>query len=156
MSNWLLSIAGIVVIGALIEVLLTDSSIHKFVRSIYAFFVLLVIAQPLPAFFRDTVESVRTGGAIELNTELIEKINSQTAAAFERNAMNTLSTAGFDGVIITIDVATNTNFKINAVYVNALDVSFRNSGTDINIEQEVIKIVKLVCNVSEEVIYYVG
>ena len=149
MSNWLLSIAGIVIIGALIEILLSDSSVQKFVRSIYAFFVLFVIAQPLPGFFRDTVASVEAGGRIELNTELMQRINTQSAAAFQRNTMAALSAAGFDGVIVTIHVEPHTNFKIQAIYVNAL-------GVNINNKQDIIKIVRAVTNAPEEVIHYVG
>jgi len=149
MSGWLLSIAGIVIIGALIEVLLTDSSIHKFVRSIYAFFMLFVIAQPIPAFFRDTVAVVGAGATIELDIALIEKINSQTATAVQRNTMIALETAGFSGVIVTVETDTNANFRIKAIYINAL-------AQDIDKKPDIIKIVSQVANVSEEVIHYVG
>lgn len=149
MSAWLLSVAGIVIIGALTEVLLSESSIQKFVRSIYAFFVLFIIAQPIPQLFRDASAAVETGGAVEINTELLEKINLQTAAAFEKNTERALESAGFNNVIVTIDTAKGANFKIKAIYVNAL-------GSNINIKQDVIKIVCAVCNVKEEVIYYAG
>jgi len=147
MSGWLLSVAGIVIIGALVEVLLSETSIHKFVRSIYAFFVLFVIAQPLPAFFRDSAAALQTGGGVEINTELLEQINNQTAAAFQKNTENALRSAGFDNIIVTVDTEKGANFRIKAIYINAL-------GLNINIKQDVIKIVCAVCNVSEEVIYY--
>jgi len=149
MSAWLLGVAGIVIIGALIEVLLTDSSIHKFVRSIYAFFVLFVIVQPIPAFFRDTTNAIQAGGVIELDTRLMETINLQSATALQKNAQLALETAGFEGVIVTIDAAANETFKIKAIYINAL-------GASINNKQDIIKIVRAVTNVPEEVIYYVG
>ena len=156
MSSWLLSIVGVVVIGALTEVLLSDSNIHKFVRSIYAFFVLLVIAQPLPAFFRDTVSSIQTGGVLELDTALIQTINSQTAAALERNAMEALATAGFDGVIVTINTTANTNFAITAVYINALGIKIHQANQGLNTQQEVTKIVRAITGAPEEAIHYVG
>lgn len=148
MSAWLLGVAGIVIIGALVEVLLTESSIHKFVRSIYAFFVLFVIAQPLPALFRDASNAIQTGGAIELDSELIERINSQTAAALVRNTQVALETAGFDGVIVTI-------FN-DAVYVNALGASFRNQAANIDMKKGIIQIVSTITGASGEVINYVG
>ena len=138
MTAWLLSIAGIVVVGALVDVLLSDSSVHKFVRSIYAFFVLFVIVQPLPGFFRDTLE---VSGSIELDTELMERINAQTTTALQRNAQLALESAGYNGIIVTIHPG--------AVYINAL-------GSNTNNRQDIIKIVRTVTNVSEEVIHYVG
>ena len=141
MSTWLLGIAGVVVVGALIEVLLSDSSVHKFIRSIYAFFVLFVIAQPIPGFFRNTLSSLEAGGGLRLDSELIERINTQTAAALQRNAHLALEAAGFEGVIVTIHPG--------AVYINAFSVG-------IDKKQDIIKIVRAVTNVSEEVIIYVG
>jgi len=148
MTAWLLSIAGVVIIGALVEVLLSDSSVHKFIRSIFAFFVLFVIAQPIPGFFRSAVSSLETGGGFELNSELIEQINAQTAAALQRNAQLALEAAGFDGVIVTIQAGT--------VYVNAFGVVLRHTNPDIDIKNETIKIVRAVTGVSEEVIHYAG
>jgi len=148
MTAWLLSVAGVVIIGALVEVLLSDSSVHKFIRSVYAFFVLFVIVQPIPGFFRSTVSSIEAGGGIQLNSELIERINSQTAAALQRNATVALETAGFDGVIVTI--------HSGAVYVNAFGVVLRHTNQDIQIEQEIIIIVRAVTGASEEVVFYVG
>jgi len=141
MNGWLLSIAGIVIIGVLVEVLLSDSSIHKFVRSIYAFFVLFIIAQPIPGFFRDAAKAVETGGAIELDTELIDRINSQTAAARQKNAQLALEQAGFSGVIVTIHG--------EMVFINAYSISIEK-------KPDIIKIVRAVTGVSEEGIYYVG
>ena len=138
------------IIGALVDVLLGDSSIHKFVRSIYAFFVLFVIASPIPGLFRDAkAAAAETGGGIEVNTELLEKINAQSAAALQKNTQAALQSAGFDNIIVTIDAVKGANFKIKAIYVNALS-------SNINIKQDVIKIVCAVCNVGEEVIYYAG
>jgi hypothetical protein len=148
MTTWLLSIAGVVIVGALVEVLLSDSSVHKFIRSIYAFFILFVIAQPIPGFFRNTVNSIETGGGITLNQELMASINAQTAAAMQRNAQVALETAGFDGVIVTI--------HSGKIYINAFGVVLRHINTDITIEDEIIKIVRAVTNAPREVIYYVG
>jgi len=148
MTAWLLSIAGVVIIGALVEMLLSDSSVHKFIRSIYAFFVLFVIVQPIPGFFRSTVSSIEAGGGIQLNSGLTEQINAQTAAALQRNAQLALEAAGFDGVIVTIHAGN--------VYINAFGVVLRHTNTNIDIRQEVIKIVRAVTNAPEEGIIYVG
>ena len=155
MTSWLLSIAGIVIIGALVEVLLTDSPMSRFIRGIFGFFVLLVVVQPLPVLLQNGVSAV--SGGVELNTDLLQTINSQTAAAFERSAQNALETAGFGGIIITVDYDNNAlSFKINRVFVNAFDVVLRGLTTGINIENEIIKIVCAVCNIDEGKVIYVG
>ena len=153
------------IIGALVEVLLTDSSTHKFVRSIYAFFVLFVIAAPLPALFRDASHAVQTGGAVELDTELMRRMHTQTAAALGRTAQRALEQAGFGGVIVTIVDGT--------VYVNALGLTVSNGaggaagggggssaggGADASRKNQsaIIEIVSAVTGAAEGEIHYVG
>ena len=155
MSAWLFSIAGIVIIGALVDVLLTDSPMSKFIRGIFGFFVLLVIIAPLPGLIDDGVRAV--GGDIELNSELMQTINKQTAAAFQRNTENALSTAGFRNVIVTIEHDQNAmSFVIIRVFVNAFDVVLTNNVQAINIERDITRIVMAVTNVDEGRIFYVG
>lgn len=148
-SSWLLSIAGIVVIGALIDVLLTESPTSKFIKGIFGFFALFVIVQPLPALLQSGADLA--SGKVVLNTELLQNINSQTARAFEHNTQTALEIANFENIIITIDYDKNaTSFKITKVYVNALGAN------GIDIEKDVVKIVCAVCSVKEDIIFYVG
>ena len=145
MTPWLLSIAGIVIIGALVEIVLTDSPMSKFIRGIFGFFVLLVIVQPLPGMLKGAQQ---VGGNIQLNTELMQTINNQTVVAYQKNCETALATAGFKDVIVTIVHDKNAaGFKINEIYV---------TGNGISIKDEVVKIVCAVCNVDEGRVYYVG
>jgi len=146
MTSWLLSIAGIVILGALIEILLTDSPMSKFVRGIFGFFVLFVIVSPLPGLIDDGMTAM--GGDVMLNEDLLNNINQQTARAMERNAMQVLDTAGFFNVIVTI-----TNDR---VFVNAMGVVLAERVQNVNIEQEIRRIVTMVTRVDEGRIIYVG
>ena len=144
MSTWLLSILGITVVGVLVELLLTDNPMSKFIRSVYAFFILFVIVQPIPDFFRNA--SVNVSGAIKTDMVLLQTINANSAVAFERNAENVLSSSGYHGVIVTIDYDKNAaQFKIDKIYVNA----WNSTNNKIN---EIIRIVAAVCNVKEEIV----
>ena len=155
MSGWLLSIAGIVIVGALVDVLLTDSPMSRFIRGIFGFFVLLVIVAPLPGLIDDGIKAV--SGDIQLNTELLQTINAQTANAFQRNTESALSAAGFRNVIVTIEHDPNAmGFVITRVFVNAFDVVLTNNVQAINIKAEIIRIVMAVCNVDQGRIFYVG
>ena len=155
MSGWLLSVAGIVIIGSLVEVLLTDSPMSKFIRGIFGFFVLLVIVQPLPKLLNDGASAVN--GSITMDTELLATINAQTASAIQVNTRNVLEVAGFENVIITIDYdKTNSSFQVARVFVNAFGVVLRHQDTGIDIEKEVTKIVCAVCNIDEGRVVYVG
>ena len=75
---------GVTVIGVLVELLLTDSPMSRFVRSIYAFFILFVIVQPLPGFFRNGVTFDLK--PISVNTKYIDDMTTQRVEAALLNA----------------------------------------------------------------------
>ena len=87
MSAWLLSIVGVAVIGVVVELVLTDSPMAKFIRSIYSFFILFVIIAPLPALLKSTVTVIEQPSVI--NTDFV---NNLTA----RRVTQMLSAAGYN------------------------------------------------------------
>ncbi|MCL2569843.1 MAG: stage III sporulation protein AF [Firmicutes bacterium] len=154
MSPWLLSIVGVTIIGVLAELLLTDSPMSKFVRGIYGFFILLVIIQPLPGFFRGDIE---IGGGVDYNWELIGTINTQNAAATQTRMENTLRLAGFDNVLVTVVHDRNaSSFQIENLFINATGVIIREDREHINTKEEIIRIVTTTLRVDESIIFYIG
>jgi hypothetical protein len=155
MTAWLLSIAGVATVGVLVELLLSDSPLSKFIRSIYALIILFVIIQPLPTLFRSM--STNVGGSIQipLNTELMQQINNQTRDALERSTQSALATGGYENVIITIHHDQNSStFKISNIFVNALGLSTKQPIIDAR--QQIISIIKATTGAGEEVIHYAG
>jgi hypothetical protein len=141
MSTWLLSVVGVTVIGVLVELLLTDSPMSKFVRSIYAFIILFVIVRPIPGFLKSAQSGV--GAGIVLDSALLQTINENSCRAFQRNIENALEIGGFADCIVTLDYDKSADyFKISKVYINAWDSTNKN-------EESIVKIVTAVCGVSE-------
>ena len=128
-SAWLLSIVGVTVVGVLVELLLTDSPMSKFVRSIYTFFILFVIIQPLPSFFK-TASFNLLSGEVPINTALVQEINHQTKTELGRRAQETLAQNGFDNCIVT--------YHDNGVYINAHNSTRKDIESIINIVMAVM------------------
>lgn len=157
MSQWLLSITGVVLIGVLVELLLTDSPMSKFVRSIYAFFILFVIVQPLPQFLNSASEMVGGEVSLPINTELLATINAQSAAALERRVVSELERAGYTDVIIVIECdKTASAFKAARVFVNAYGAVITKPNSNIDMKKEITDIVRAVTVVDESKIFYAG
>jgi len=152
MSTWLLSIAGIVVLGVLIELLLTDSHMSKFVRAIFGSFILLVIVAPLPTFFRSGLAQV--GGQFELDNEILAQINGQSAQAAAMRTQRNLANAGFPDVIVVVQHYPRTpSLQIEHIFVNA--ASIRNAN-DITVRNRIIEIVRASVGIDESRIIYHG
>ena len=50
MSAWLMSIVGVVALGVLLEIMLPDGKISKYIKGIFSLAVVLIIITPLPKF----------------------------------------------------------------------------------------------------------
>ena len=123
MSTWLLSIVGATVVGVLVELLLTDSPISKFVRGIYSFFILFVIVQPIPSFFKNLQGNLENG-QIPVNMALVTELDRQTKEALAGNAQRALEANGFDCIV--------TYFE-GVVYINAHNSAKKDEATIIQI-----------------------
>jgi hypothetical protein len=99
MAAWLIPIVGVVVIGVIIELVSKNSSIGRFVRAIYSFFVLFVIIEPIPKLFTNTYWE----GEILVNADLLTEINKGTATAKQEWVEAILRNLGFSDFIVFVD-----------------------------------------------------
>ena len=74
MVGWLAPILGVVVVGVIIELISKESRLGKFVRSIYAFFVLFVIVQPLPSLL-NKLSTWHPETDVKVNAGLVDNLN---------------------------------------------------------------------------------
>jgi hypothetical protein len=128
MSGYLLTIVGTSILGVLIELLLTDSPMSKFVRSIYAFFVLFIILSPVPKFL--SAVSVFKFNSIQLNGALITETKVQTDAERANLITNRLNENGFSNCIVV--------FFDGKIYINALESPKNDTEAIINIARAVV------------------
>ena len=135
MTAWLLSVVGITVIGVLIELVLTDSPISKFVRSIYAFFILFIIIQPLPKLFAGGKSIFETGDSFA-NASLTNEITAQIGDATAQRVTEALKTAGYDCIVTFFD---------GKYYVNAYNSAKKDTDT-------IIQIVTAIANVNSDAV----
>ncbi len=110
MGMWLAPILGVVVVGVIIELISKDSSMGKFVRSIYSFFILFVIIQPLPKLLGDM--DFFDSSSVQVNSGLASEINSGSKEARIKLALYEL---GYEDAVIYVsdnDVYINTGVSL--------------------------------------------
>ena len=152
MNAWLLSIAGAIVVGVILELVLSSGSLGKFVRSIYAFFLLLIIVTPIPGFLRN---GITIGEGIDFDWELIGTINSQSNTAAENRLVSELGRFGITGVLVTVVHDRNAQqFTIQEVFINAWNAQLTPERQGINIRTEVIRIATATLRIREDQITY--
>ena len=98
MVGWLAPILGVVVVGVIIELISKDSRLGKFVRSIYAFFVLFVIVQPLPSLL-GKLSTWRPANDVNVNAGLVADLNQ---AGRQSRVAQQLQQMGYPSAVVCV------------------------------------------------------
>lgn len=53
MTTWLMGIVGVVAVGVLLEILLENTEIAKYIKGVFALALVFVIVSPLPSLFKN-------------------------------------------------------------------------------------------------------
>ena len=56
-SAWILSIAGIICISVLLELIMPEGQMNKYIKNIFSFVIVLVIILPLPKLINSDFDS---------------------------------------------------------------------------------------------------
>ena len=149
-STWVLSVAGISIIGVLIELILPIGKTKKYVKGVFAFIVVLVIITPLPKLFGGEyrVEDIFEEDAIIIQEDFIYEINRDRLEKIEAMIESDLLEKGYKNIDIQLNanIFTN-NMSIDAVFVDLSDLVISENLQHKNINDIVIESVLKYVNV---------
>lgn len=72
MSEWLISIVGVILLGVLLEIVIPEGKTAKYVKGAFSLLVIFAIAAPLPALFKKDFTFSLDSGAIEIDETYVE------------------------------------------------------------------------------------
>lgn len=151
MKEWILSIAGIIFLEVIIEIVLPNGKTNLFIKHIFNVFVLFVIITPIASFLKTNVFNVSDN--IKINSKFIYETNMEKIDQLEKEIKSRYDKMGLSNVSIVI----NSNIfeeqlTIDNVYVDVSNVK------DIDkkyTKDDVIKVVMDITNINErDVIIY--
>ena len=124
-SGWILSIAGVALVGVLIDIILPNGKIQKYIKSVFAFTMVLVIILPLPTLLKREVdiEGIINKNEIILQTDYIYQLNRDRLDDLQNDIEQAIEEQGLAHVSIAIsaDIFT-TNLQIEAVFVDTTNM----------------------------------
>lgn len=156
MSGYILSILGIVIVGVLVDIVVPSGTINKYIKSIYAIFVLAVILSPVIKFLSNTHDINVNITGYEINEDLMNYINTNKIKSLETNIENKLKDEGFDRIDIKINYSIESNeLMINSCTVNMQNLVITSDKQHINKYEFIIEVVREYTNLAaEEIIFY--
>lgn len=96
MKEWIISIAGVICLGILLEIVLPDGKSAKYIKGAFSLVVVLAIASPLPTLLKKDFQ-------IEVDTDYFASDNAQEAFSysdvFAQKAVNALRERGCEASV---------------------------------------------------------
>ncbi len=159
-SSWILSIAGVISLSVIVELMLPEGQINKYIRSIFSFIIVLVIISPLPSLIGKNFNfnDLSISQEYELQEDYIYQLNVYKTEAIQNEISSDIENSGYKNVIVSVSSENfSTNFKIKSVYVELSNLVISENAKHkniIDIENEILNIVLSHAKVDRAEVYF--
>jgi len=107
-SSWVLSIAGIVCISVIIEIIMPEGQMNKYIRGVLSFIIILVIISPLPNLLKAKDININpTINQIGIQQEFIDNFNIAKKDAYESDLSKLMENIGYGDVSFELNLKTD-------------------------------------------------
>ena len=156
MAGYILSILGKVIAGIIIDIIVPSGNINKYIKSIYAIFVVAVILSPLINYLNKEHDLSLHYEDYQVSEQLLNYISKQKVSSLELQIENSLNEEGFSNVDIKINYSIENNeLSINSCTVNLQNLVIVADKQHINKYEIIKQIVRENTNLTdEEMIFY--
>ena len=154
-SGWVLSIVGVVVLTTIIEIIMPNGSINKFIKGIFVLFTIFIMISPITRINIGSLFGVNTPN-LNLDEEYIEDVNMKKLEEYKILIKDSLSGQGYKNISLDIHGKTlNGELKINTIFVDLCNLVLNNEALNINKYEHIKKIIIKIVDVAEEdIIFY--
>ncbi len=162
-SSWLLSIAGIVCLSVVVELILPDGQINKYIKGIMSFLITLVIIMPVPKLLnspKDYSNIFNFDQQIEADEEYLYQLNLNKVASLKSDIERAINNRGYQNVCVYISCdifQSNMQFRLITVDISNIVITENAEHKDISkIKIDITRLVQKYINLDEEAILYDG
>lgn len=155
MSSYILTILGIVLAGILIDIIVPTGKINKYIKSIFAIFVVAVILMPVVKFIAKSDDITINYTDYEIEQNLMNYIFSSRVTAYENEIIEVLENNGLSNIDIKINYSINSNeLSLNSCEVNLKNMTSSNIEMHNNRYEFIAETIKEITNLTDEVIIF--
>ncbi len=155
MNGYILSVLGIVLLGIIIDIIIPNGNINKYIKSIYAIFVVAVIISPLTKILKyDNDFSIKYQD-YEISQNLLNYIYSARVDSLEIEIVDTLEREGISNISININYSSENNELVyHSCIVNLKNMVISLDKQHINSYEYITRIINATTGLkSEEIIF---
>ena len=153
MISYILSIVGIVFLGVLVDIILPDGEMNKYVKGVFSIIAMCVIISPIPKLIKtdfDIGELFYDSTATQIDNDFLEATNKQIKNQYEITLQTKLADAGFAETKVEILYEmSNYNFVIKKVIIDISNMVINANIPHINKYTEIKQVTVNYLNVEE-------
>lgn len=151
--SWLLSVIGIVVIGVLINLILPEGEIQKYIKAIFSVFVVFIMIYPIlnidiskinydDFFYNQT--------SVTVDEKYLENYKEKYRESLQNQCETVLNNNGYQNVRVEIYLnLSSEKFEIEKVYVNLKNLVINGNSVHIDKYKEIKSIIVSLLDVEE-------
>ncbi len=160
-SNWVLSIAGIVCVSVIIELIMPEGQINRYIKGILSFVVVLVILMPLPKLLNSKIDYdylFDYGQNIEADQDYLYQLNLDKINSLKEEIEGDIEKHGYKNVSVYISAdifESQMKFKVINVDISKIVITQNSEHNDIlKIKKDITNIILNYIKIDEEAILY--
>lgn len=161
-SSWIMSIAGIICLSVIVELVLPDGQLNRYIKGIFSFIILLVIISPIPSLLGKSFDfpNIFDYGDVRVDEDYIYQLNLDRINLVKGEIEDDIEESGYQNVVIYI----NCDIFDNAMQFKSIFVDLKNIVITENaehtiitkIKEEITSIIESHVDIDEEAILYDG
>lgn len=155
-SSWILGIAGIVLVGVLVEVLLPQGKLNKLLKSIVAVATIFVIVSPLKNIDPKTLDFSKLFNPIKIDNNFVEERQKGMIISLQEEIEKNLNSNGYSNIKVKIDgVVSAEKCEIKNVFVDLENLVLLDEKLNIDKYTNIVAIIQKSIDVNkEDIIFY--
>lgn len=144
-SEWLMAILAVVLLGVVVDLILPNSTLSKYIKSTLATVTILVIILPLPSLINsgfDWESDLFSSSEITLDQDFLDYATEIKVSYLESGLISQLSDDGYDGLDINISAHSESGeIIVDYVYINVDNLVLELENEHIDKYEQVIELV---------------
>ena len=162
LSNWILSIAGIICVSVIVELILPEGQMNRYIKGVFSFIIILVVIMPIPKLVNKDFDfsNIFDESGYEIDSDYIYQINLDKINGVKSEIEKQVENRGYLNVVISINCEIFDNsMQYKSIFVDLSDLVISGQAEHNNIskiKKDISNIIMAIVDINEEAILYDG
>lgn len=158
-SSYILSVAGVILLGVLVHIILPEGTMSKYIQNIFALIVVFVIVSPISSLVNSSfqIDNVIKTSQVALDERFITLVNEQKITQLTFILEKEIEDCGFNNVFVTISANLLSNpLNIEKVEINLSNLVMKGQVQHINKYSKIRELVLKHIDIKEDQVVFYG